>query len=153
VLWFIRDYSHTVEEGTEEAHLTEEEVLVNSYRAFWNIGVSISIILSGYTGLALLDKSLDSPKATLVSNIYVRLLARPIYIAVILAVVTAHDINAYWYFGVCGVGMSLTLLYEVVASMERPAGLFEPRGLTVLMKKEYRRGGDNASADGVRIAI
>lgn len=153
VLWFIHDVAGTATEGAEDTQLTEDQDAVDRVRALWDVGVSISVILFGYTGLALMDKPLDPPKATLVSNRYVRLMARPIYVIVILSIVSVDDMTAYLYFPICGVGMSLLLLHEMVGSMERPAGFFEPKGLTVLMKKEYRRGADNAGANDVRIAI
>ena len=158
-LWFIhRDAGDTPQssESSEIAHLPEEERLVLQYRALWDVGISIAVIVGGYTGVALLDRPLDPPKAILISNRYLRLIARPIYIIIILTVITAENgIDAYLYFGICGVGMTMILFYEVFASMERPARLFEPAGLTVLMKHEYRheRPVDRAAATGLHIAI
>jgi hypothetical protein len=59
------------------------------------------------------------------------------------------------YLGVCALGLTFLTLYELVACLERPARFSEPKGLTVLMKREYRQerpSGDQGN-NGVRIAI
>lgn len=158
-LWFIhRDAGATPQsaEGGEDAHLSEEQLPVLQYRALWNVGTSLAIILACFTGVALADRPLDPPKATLIGNRYLRLLARPIYIIIVMTVITAKDgMDAYLYFGICGVGMILVLLWEMIGSMERPAKVFEPKGLTVLMKQEYRqdRPTDDAGTSPLHIPI
>lgn len=151
VLWFIDQESNAPLHGTEETHATGEEYFLLKTRALWNTGVSLAVILFGYTCIALLDIPLDPPRTTLVNNRLLRLAARPIYIIVILTVIVADDLDTYLYFGICGLGMSFMLLWEMIGSLERPARLIEPKGLTVLMKKEYRQ--ERPSGEALRIAI
>jgi hypothetical protein len=154
VLWFINRNSNIPVEGQRSTELSEAEFLELKTRAFWDISSSISIILFNYTCLALLDKSLDPPNTTLVSNRWLRLIGRAIYIIIINPIILVHDMSDYIYLGICGVGLLLVFTYELIVSLERPAQFSEPKGLTVLMKKEYRQERPSGvDINGIRIAI
>jgi hypothetical protein len=104
--------------------------------------------------LALLDKPHDPPKSHLVDNRFIRLAGRFVYILVINLVLLWKDMNIYLYLGICGLGLSVVLFYEMATSLERPARFVEPKGLTVLMRKEYKpkvRG--KSEKAGVKIAF
>ena len=141
----------------EEAKLTPEQYLRFRSKAVWDIGISLAVIILCYTLIALLDRPLDPHKATLISNRYIRLAGRPIYIIVVLGTAAVHDMNGYLYLGICGLGLSIMLAWEAVGSLERPCSFFEPKGLTVLMKKEYKSESRNAElnrdANDMRIPI
>jgi hypothetical protein len=155
ILWFINRNSNVPIEGEEPVELTDGEFLILRNRALWDIGASISVIMFSFLCLALLDKPLDPPKTTLVNNRWLRLIGRPIYILIIMSILVVDELNGYVYLGVCGLGLSLLTTYELTTSLERPAGFLEPKGLTVLMKKEYRQERPSVEQGpvGIRIAI
>lgn len=156
ILWFVNRNSNTPIDSGEAKDLSEEEYDVLRIRALWDIGASLSVIVFGYTCQALLDKPLDQPGTLMVNSRHLRLIGRPIYIFVILIVLLKADLNVYLYMGICGIGISNVLLYESICGLERPARFLEPRGLTVLMKKEYRPARQSGEMDAdheIRIPI
>ena len=108
-----------------------------NYRALWNMAISLSVIMFSYIMQALLDKPLDPRGALLVSNRYLRIIGRPIYILIACTVLIKKDLNILVYLGICAIGLSLLMTYEWIATLERPAKVFEPKGLGLLMKGVY----------------
>jgi ABC-type Fe3+-siderophore transport system permease subunit len=116
--------------------LTEEESKVLVYKAIWNMAASLSLIIFSMTLQALADKPLDPPGTLLVNSRYLRLSSRIVYIIVILLVPIKADISVSLFMGIAGVGLSMIIWWEWIVSLEQPARLLEPKGLTTLMKQE-----------------
>jgi hypothetical protein len=83
-----------------------------------------------------MDISLDPPGTLLVNNRYVRLSARVVYVIVILTVPITPDLHRNVFLAVAGAGLSLLMYWEWVVCLEKKSGLIEPKGLTVMMKRE-----------------
>lgn len=134
--------------------IPEEAILDITYRALWVIASSLAIIVFSYTGMALLDRPLDPPKTLLINNRLLRLIGRPIYILIVCTVLLAPQMDVYLFMGICGLGLVFVLLWETFAALERPCKIFEPKGLTVLMKKEARAHAPKTAEDlPVRIVV
>jgi hypothetical protein len=87
--------------------------------------------------MAFLDKSLDPSKTLLINNQYGRLSARAVYIIIIMTVPLGREhFNKYLFLGIASILMVFVQMFEWVVSMERPGGILEPKGLTVMMRKE-----------------
>jgi hypothetical protein len=135
ILFFINRNSN-LPVNTEESDLDNEEYAMLKFRGLWDIATSLSIIMLSCTMIALLDKSHDPPKTHLVDNRLIRLSGRFVYIIIICLVLIDTEMNEYLYLGICSIGMSMLLLFETVASLERPARFFEPKGMSVLMRQD-----------------
>jgi hypothetical protein len=116
--------------------LTKEESRVLVYKAIWNMAASLALIIFSMTLQALADKPLDPPGTLLVNNRYLRLSSRILYIIVILLVPIKADISVSLFMGIAGVGLSMIIWWEWIVSLEQPARVLEPKGLTTLMKQE-----------------
>jgi hypothetical protein len=120
----------------EGESLTEEASKSLTYRAIWNMAGSLSIIVLSMTFQALADKPLDPPGTLVVNNRYVRLSSRMIYIIVVMLAPLKADLTVALFLGIAGVGLSLILWWEWIVSLEQPAKILEPKGLTTLIKEK-----------------
>lgn len=104
---------------------------------------SLGLIVLSMTIQALADKPLDPPGTLLVNNRYIRLLSRIVYILVIVLAPLKADLEVTTFLSLCGIGLGLVIWWEWIVSLERPAKVLEPKGLTTLMKEKglmARRG-------------
>jgi hypothetical protein len=122
--------------NTEGEQITEDESKVFVHRAIWNMAASLSLIILSMTFQALADKPLDPPGTLIVNNRYIRLSSRVLYIIVIMTIPIKADITVNLFLGIAGVGLSMILWWEWIVSLEQPAKLLEPKGLTTLMKQK-----------------
>jgi hypothetical protein len=133
--------SSATEGATQEEILTEEESNALVYRAIWNMAGSLSLIIFSMTIQALADKPLDPPGTLLVNHRYLRLSSRFLYILVVMLVPLTPNLSVTLFLGIAGVGLSLILWWEWIVSLEQPAKILEPKGLTTLIKeKKMNRG-------------
>jgi hypothetical protein len=114
----------------------EGEVDTYIHRTIWLIAVSLAVIMTSMTTQALLCISCDPPGTLLINNRYVRLSGRLVYIVIILCVPLHPDLNKVVFLGTAGVLLSILVLWEWVVCLEKKGGLIEPKGLTVMMKRE-----------------
>lgn len=99
---------------------------------------SLSLIVLSMTFQALADKPLDPPGTLVVNNRYVRLSSRIIYILVVMLVPLKGDLEVTNFLAIASVGLSMILGWEWVVSLEQPAKILEPKGLTTLIKEGNR---------------
>jgi len=116
-----------------------DELEMFTLRAIWNLAISVSVIMLSMTCQALLDKPLDPPGTLLVDNRYLRLAARIIYIIVVMCLPVKKNITEGAFLAVCGIGLSCVMAYEWTVSLEMPAKMLEPKGLTLLIKEMSHR--------------
>jgi hypothetical protein len=115
--------------------IPEDQLDSYIHRTIWLVSVSLSVIMTSITAQALLDTSIDPPGTLLINNRYIRLSGRMLFVLVILLIPLHPDLDKIWFLGITGVLMSSVVYWEWTVSLEKNAGLFEPKGLTVLMKR------------------
>jgi hypothetical protein len=96
----------------------------------------LSLIVLSMTIQALADKPLDPPGTLLVNNRYLRLSSRFLYILVVMLVPLTPDLSVTLFLGIAAVGLSLIIWWEWIVSLEQPAKILEPKGLTTLIKEK-----------------
>jgi hypothetical protein len=114
----------------------EDEVDSYIHRTIWLVAVSLTVIIVSMTAQALLCISRDPPGTLLINNRYIRLSGRLVYIIIILCVPLDPDLDKVLFLGIAGVLLSFLAYWEWVVCLERKGGLVEPKGLTVMMKRE-----------------
>jgi ABC-type Fe3+-siderophore transport system permease subunit len=119
----------------EGFEIPEDQMDSYIHRTIWLIAISLSVIMISMTIQALLDTSVDPPGTLLVNNRYVRLSGRIVYVVVILLLPIHPNLDKDWFLGITAVLMSFVMCFEWIVCLERNAGMFEPKGLTVLMKR------------------
>lgn len=125
-------------EKTKGFDIPEDEMAHFIHRTMWLVSTSLAVSLTSMTFQALLDKSVDPPGTLMVNNRYVRLAGRAVYVVIIMCVPITREINKVFYLGILGIPLSLVLLWEWITCLERGGGFLEPKGLTVLMKREIK---------------
>lgn len=125
--------------NTKAFEIPENEVDSYIHKTIWLVASSLAIIVVSMTGMAFLDKPMDQPGTLLFNNRYIRLSSRALYVILILTIPLAgENLNKYLFLGCCAVLLIFVETFEWAGSMERGGGLVEPKGLTVMMRKELR---------------
>jgi len=126
----------TKPENGKGFEIPEDEVDSYIHRTIWLVATSLAVIVASMTMQALLDIPRDPPGALLINNRYIRLSGRLVFILIILLVPLHPDLNKVWFLGIAGIGLSLVMYWEWVVCLEKKGGFIEPKGLTVMMKRE-----------------
>jgi hypothetical protein len=136
-MFLITGESEKPEKG-KSFEIPEEEMPNFIHRTIWLVSISLAVSISSMTFQALLDKSMDPPGTLMMNNRYVRLAGRTVYIIIIMCIPTIGHIDKVLFLGIISILLSFVIHWEWVGALEKGGGFLEPKGLTVLMKKELK---------------
>lgn len=138
VMFIIRhqpDASLGTTDGGEQEQIPGEELNDYIQRAIWTCASSVSVVMLSLTIIALLDTSLDEPGTLKISNRYIRLSMRVVYMAVVLTLPLAH-VSATLFLGMVAMMLLVVSIWEWNVSLDRGGALIEPKGLNLMLSRE-----------------
>ncbi|KAI9893596.1 MAG: hypothetical protein M1814_006392 [Vezdaea aestivalis] len=111
------------------ARRAQDEVTAHALlTARWSISITLSVALACMTGLALLNRPLDGPRTLIVNNRYLRLVMRPVAMAIMLGLSGYDKLSSSSFIGVVLGCLWAVLGYETIVGRIRGGGLWEPWG-------------------------
>lgn len=98
----------------------------NVNNAKWSAALSVTVTVASLALIALLNRSLDSPKSLKVTNRYIRLAPRLAFIAIVICLPLAHDMIALSFLGIVVGLLTLLMVWELISSLEQEGAVLEP---------------------------
>jgi low temperature requirement protein LtrA len=128
---------NSAEGGSEDNPLTGAELMRYIHRAIWTCAISLGTAMLSITAISLCDQSLDEPGTLKITNRYVRLSMRGVFIALVVLLPLAH-IAAQLYLGIVAMMLLVVGIWEWNSSLERGGSLVEPKGISMMMSRELK---------------
>ena len=135
IMFIIRQAAPESASTTGDPKISGKELPAYVGHAVWTVACSLSLLILSMTGLALLDESVSPPKSLRVSNRYVRLSGRLVYICIAMLVPLCKDLNSEVYLAVCALLLMALSLWEWIVSTDKDGKIFEPKGGTGLVSR------------------
>lgn len=120
----------TNDSEAESGTLSDGEIQDLTRTAIWTVSISLATIMLSLFGMALLNQPRDARKSLRVNNRYLRLVGRPIYAVIILAIAGDKDIGPETFMGTCSLLMLCVSMWEYATSLEKGGGFVEPKKAT-----------------------
>ena len=117
--------------------ISEDRLPGYLYSAIWTCTGSLAMTMFSMTAIALSDKSMDEPGTLKISNRYVRLSMRAVFIAVVMALPAAH-LSVHLYLGILALMLFMVGVWEWNVSLDQGGQIIEPLGLSTMMSRELK---------------
>ena len=139
VMFIIRNQTDTPNSSEAEPgeQISEAELPHYMYRAIWTCAISTSTVMLCLTIIALLDKSLDEPGTLKITNRYIRLSMRMVFMIVVLCMPIAH-VGTQLFLGMTAMMLLVVGIWEWNVSLDQGGALIEPKGLGLMMSRELK---------------
>lgn len=135
IMFIIRQAAPKSASTTSDEKISGKELPAYVEHAVWTVACSLSTLILSMTNLALLDESVSPPRSLRISNRYVRLCGRGVYVLIVILLPLYKDLNSEVFLGVCALLLMILSLWEWVVSTDKDGKIFEPKRATGLASR------------------